>query len=148
VHKHTQIRDRIVEMLDDFSNPGIDIFKSRSLEIPKENFPAISVYGFEEKAKKSADEGNYTRLPMISIVCFDKGKDALEPLPTGEKSIDDKLDNLREYVERIFLKQYGTLNGLVYRFNYVSSKTHIDTKTEELVGILNMTWEVIYHQNI
>ena len=149
MHKNTEIRNEIANILT-VTGSGIKIFNSRLVALPDSELPAIAIYTDTETALKTLDELGYDRESSVVIVCYVRGLDKIYSLPTGEKSVDEKLDNLFQFLEDRLLTQYQTLNKKVFRLNF----TGVSGITSEPIGengiklIAYTTWAARYNQQI
>jgi len=122
---------------------GVNIYDFRLIKILDSNLPCISIYTKDDTAEKTEDENNYIRNYEVILTVYMSGHDDLT-IEAGEKSVDEKLDDLTEEIEDIFFHPYETLEKLVYRFNYNGSKTFPDAETSKtvLVQLMNFTARV------
>lgn len=143
IHKRKEIKEKIVEMLR--ANVTENVYKSRYLPIGQKDFPAISVYIPEDFAEKNKSEEYYIQNAKTIINAYVSGKDDIELEDTGQDDIDDKLDDITGKIEAVFNALYQTLEGVVYRFNLVSTKYLINAEGDEIIGVAFMEFEAIYH---
>jgi hypothetical protein len=147
MHKRTEIRNKIAEMLR--SNlTGFNIYNSRVLNIPENKLPAISIYTPDDTAEKSEDEGNYRRLFEVHIVYYVSGQSRREEIETGDYAIDELIDNYLEDLETLFFNKWETLENVVYRFNYESTSIRPMEKTKDLIFIADTVWSALVHHNM
>lgn len=149
MHINTKIRNQIFQMMNespDFKN--IRIYNSRINDI-SEPFPAISIYTIDDKGEKTADELTLVKNIDVYTALYEEGKDAFDLFESkDEKSVDEKLDDLREKVENLFLKPYQTLNKTIYRLNYVETKQQRFTESEKTQMTALIKWVAIFNQEI
>lgn len=146
MHKNTEIRNKLLAILTDTSS-GATAYNSRLRAISDKSLPAISIYTNNESTEKLPGEGAYIRNVQVIIVLYVIGKDRIGALSTGEKSVDEKLDDLLEFVELKLLTQYQNLDKVVYRFDYegVSNIQAEDKGTEGIKLIAFTQWNARYH---
>jgi hypothetical protein len=149
MHKNTVIRDELTSILT-VSGSGINVYNSRLRELPDKNLPAISIYIQTESAVKTVDELGYLRQPQVVIVCYVKGLDRTNSLASGEKSVDEKLDDMYQFLEDKLLTQYNTLNQTIFRFDFTGvSNVTADNLGENGIKLISYTnWTARYHQQI
>jgi hypothetical protein len=149
MHKDTIIRRKIAEFLT-VTGSGINIYNYRLRDIPDDKLPAIAVYMDTESAAKTPDQIGYQRDPNVIIVCYAKGKDATSALPSGEKPVDEKLDDLRQFVEDRLFAEYQTLEKTVFNlyYNGVSGVTAENLGENGIKLIAYTTWTAHYNQQI
>jgi len=147
MHIRTEIKNKVVSMLSE-SGQDFNIFNSRFLNIPVNKLPAIAGYILDDSSEKSADEGNYVRLFETHIVIYTNGNTRQEPLPTGEKYIDELMDDYIEYVEEIFFNKIETLENTLYRFNHVSNSIRENKDNKDILLMCDMTFSARYHHNL
>jgi hypothetical protein len=146
MHKRKEIKEQIEIILK--AQTAYKVFRSRYLPITAREFDAICIYAPNETDEKSKDQESYFRNQQVFLCLYTKGKDLIEDLPTGDKDIDGRLDEMTSEVEAVFLKQFETLNKIVLNFNLRSTKYMIDDKNEDIIGIAYMEWEAIYYDKI
>jgi len=145
MHINTKIRNEIKKILDnspEFSN--IPVYNSRINRL-SDNFPCVSIHTVDDTGTKTPDEGTYVKKIDVFIVLYDNGKDAIDLLE-NEKSIDEKIDDLREKLDNILLKKWETLNKVVFKLNYVGNKQVIEDNSEEIIESARTKWIAIYNQ--
>lgn len=147
-HPHKIIRDKVAEMMQPLAG-DYNIFNSRILNIRNDELPALVVYSGKEVVVKTPSF-DYERSLQIFIVGYATGVDDFEvvgvPIPIF-KTLDDKLDNIKEAVENIFLTKRQTLETVVYSFNYVGLNVEFDKQAEDLHGIVTMEYLADFHLN-
>lgn len=145
MHKRTEIRNKVVEMLSG-SITGLNVYNSRVYNLPINKMPAISVYCFENVDEKIAC--HYDRNYTVHIVVYTSGYTRLEDIPTGRKPIDEEIDDYCQEVEDVFFERTQTLDNTVYDF--ISSGTTItpDKENEDTVLIADMVFTANAKENL
>ena len=147
MHKRAEIKTKVVEMLQSGFSPNI--YKSRYLPIDKNNFPAASVYCPEDISEKAMSNEHYDRTANVIIMIYCKGYDPSEAgEDTSQRDIDAELDDLTETVESIFFAPIQTLGGTVFQMNLTKTTYMVDAKTEDIIGIAKMEWDVEYKDSV
>lgn len=143
MHKRAEIKTKVVEMLQSGFSPNV--YKARYLPIGKNSFPAASVYCPEDLSEKAKSNEHYDRTANLIIILYSKGYDASEDgEDTSQRDIDSELDDLTETVEDIFFASIQTLKGTVFQMNLTKTTYMVDAKTEDIIGIAKMEWDVEY----
>jgi hypothetical protein len=149
MHKNTIIRKKIQELLT-VTGSGINVYNYRLRDTPDEKLPAISIYMDTEGAAKTQDQVGYQRDPNVIIVCYAKGKDSTSALPSGEKPVDEKLDDLYQFLEDRLFAEYQTLDKTIFNlyFTGVSGVTAENLGENGIKLIGYTTWTAHYNQQI
>lgn len=149
MHKNTIIRNELFNILN-ITGSGINVYNSRLRDLPDTKLPALSIYINTENAIKVPDEHGYIREPQVIIVCAVKGLDRTHTLSTGEKYVDEKLDDLYEFIENQLLTPIQTLNKQLYRFNFEGvSNITVENLGDNGIKLVSYTnWRARYNQEI
>jgi hypothetical protein len=145
MHKRAEIKNKVVAMIQASGASFVKVYKSRYLPVNPKNFPAASVYCPEDLSEKAATNEHYNRTAKVAIIIYGIGYDPDESGEnTGQRDIDAELDDLASEVEGIFNTPIQTLEGVAYQMNLTRTSYMIDDKTENIIGVAKMEYDVDY----
>ncbi len=143
MNKNREIRQAIKLLLTETGS--YNVYDSRFLKIPAGKLPAISIYSSEENAETTQDQGGQVRYSYPKIVLYAKGKDAIEAAETGEKSVDEIIDDMLDFIQTKLVAKYQTLGKKVFWLRYKGFKLIEDISGADIVLICETMWEARYH---
>lgn len=148
MHKHKQIRDKVVERLEESGGSSFTVYNSRRSNTPVRKLPAVFVHLGDENAEQTPSADGLVRLVDVFITSCVSGADAVEAKDTGEQPIDDDLDDIIEEIEEIFKKQNENLDQIVHWFRYQGVRRFEDTKSEDFILVGQQRWQARYQESL
>jgi len=134
-HVRTQIRDEIVSRVTSCVIVGRNVFASRVYPLDESKLPGVCVYTENEEIDE--DRGKQSSMQHRSVEVVLEGHDKLTA------GVDDQLDAIAAEIETAVFSD-RTLGGLAFAVDLDNTEVEIDAETEELIGVIKLTFRVLY----
>lgn len=136
-HVRTQIRDRVVDLLDNLTTTSTRCHAARPRTRPLQTLPALIVYTNDETVEIVAGQRGSRRLerPLDLVV---------EGYATGTGDVDKTLDTMSAEIETALAADV-TLNGLAKDLHLAKVEKEQDDEAEKPTWLIRLTWYCEYH---
>lgn len=134
MHKRTQIRNAIVNILDGSTSVGAKVFLNRPHPYNETDLPAIFIYTSEESAiDANLSQKTYKRTLNLAI----------EARVSSSTSVDESLDDIAEEIENL-IKADLTINGLCTNISMTGTEFDQTAEGRKVIGALRLNFEIKY----
>lgn len=135
-HVRQQLRDRVVTELTPITAFGGRVYSTRQYNVQKTKLPFLNVFdGGEDSEPSGMHVGGIRALERVININTRLFVKATE-------DVDDAADALAVEVEKLLGP--STLNNLAFDIALASTAMDFDSNSESPVGILTLTWRVVY----
>ncbi len=134
MHKRTQIRNAIFNVLDGNTSVGTKVFVNRPNPYNETDLPAIFIYSAEESSiDANLSQKTYKRTLNLAI----------EARVSSSTSVDNSLDDIADEIENL-IKSDLTLAGLCNNISMTGSEFDQAAEGRRVIGALRLNFEIKY----
>lgn len=142
-HKRKEIRDRVVELIQEGStDAALKVFGDRLKSLKSDEYPSIVVFCRSESSDVDTDG---PRTYMRKLQCIVEG--CIRANLDDQDSADDALEDMASQIETVFYDNPRLNLSDVLDSKLIKTEIEFATNGDKPIGVVQLTYEILYLSN-